>query len=232
MNRNQSCSYAVGKSRKSAPSGAERFNGRGVASVLAPRVTLGKMPAINEVMSISRERSNPTERMERLFRSHYASVVRYVRSRTSAETADDAVAETFLVAWRRLEEVPEEPLPWLLGVARNVIATQQRGARRRSALSSRLQDAVEDDAHASGEELSGVAVALASLPEKDREALTLIAWDGLAPKEAATVMGTSAGAFRVRLHRAKRRLRTALEAHSDSDKRPTSRPLQAKEHTS
>lgn len=181
---------------------------------------------------MSGERSIPTERMERLFRSHYAAVVSYVRCRVSAQTADDVVAETFLVAWRRLEDVPEESLPWLLGVARNVIATQQRGARRRTALSSRLQDEALENESVTVEELGAVTVALASLPEKDREALTLIAWDGLGPSEAAAVMGTSAGAFRVRLHRAKKRLRALLEAHADPHRMSSSRPLQAKEHTS
>jgi RNA polymerase sigma-70 factor, ECF subfamily len=121
------------------------------------------------------ERSSPTERMERLFRCNYSTVVSYVRSRIPAETADDIVAETFLVAWRRLDVVPEEPLPWLLGVARNVIATQQRGARRRTALCSRLEDAAGREEHAGAEELGAVTAALASLPERDREALTLIA---------------------------------------------------------
>ena len=169
--------------------------------------------------------------MECLFRCNYVAVVRYVRSRIPAEATDDVVAETFVVAWRRLDAVPEEPLPWLLGVARNVIATQRRGARRRTALSSRIQDAAGHNAQ-EVEELGAVAAALASLPEKDREALTLTAWDGLTPRDAAVVLGTSAGAFRVRLHRAKKRLRAALEANADSQTISTALRLKAKERTS
>lgn len=182
-------------------------------------------------------RDEPTihdaERMEVLFRSQYAGVVSYVRCRTSPESVDDVVAETFLVAWRRLDQVPGEPLPWLLGVARNVLATQRRGSRRRSALSWRLRStATETVEHLNAEELGPVATALASLSDKDREALTLIAWDGLRPSQAAAVLGESPGAFRVRLHRAKRRLiRRLLDEDGEQvELRATRRPLEAKEH--
>jgi RNA polymerase sigma-70 factor (ECF subfamily) len=73
------------------------------------------------------------QRFERLFRTHHAAVLAYVRRRASTERVDDAVAETFLVAWRRLDRVPDEPLPWLLGVARKVLATGARAERRRRA---------------------------------------------------------------------------------------------------
>jgi RNA polymerase sigma factor (sigma-70 family) len=151
------------------------------------------------------------EQLEELFQSHYPVVVSYARRRVPAESVDDVVAETFLVAWRRLEHIPAESLPWLLAVARNVIVTQQRGARRRRALQSRLQStAVEAVEHPSADELGPVAAALARLSENDREALTLIAWDGLRPSQAAAVLGESPATFRVRLHRAKRRLRHSL----------------------
>jgi RNA polymerase sigma-70 factor, ECF subfamily len=154
-----------------------------------------------------------SERFERLFRDHHRAVVAYVRRRAPGDIVDDVVDETFLVAWRRLERVPLEELPWLLGVARNVLATQRRGARRRQALtlrlgSSRGQAAVPDLADDPGGALS---TALARLAPKDREALTLIAWDGLSPHEAALALGEAPGTFRVRLHRARSRLRRALE---------------------
>jgi RNA polymerase sigma-70 factor (ECF subfamily) len=150
--------------------------------------------------------------MESLFRLHYAAVVAYVRRRASSDCVDDVVAETFLVTWRRLERVPEPALPWLLGVARNVLLTQNRGSRRRGALRSRLKSAGVEVADApSVEERGPVAIALDRLSEKDREALTLIAWDGLAPSEAALMLGDSANTFRVRVYRAKRRLKRLLE---------------------
>ncbi|MGN6378992.1 MAG: RNA polymerase sigma factor [Gaiellales bacterium] len=165
------------------------------------------------------------QRLEELFRRHHRAVAAYARRRVPGDTADDVVASTFLVAWRRLDDVPADSLPWLLAVARNVIATQQRGSRRRGALRLRLEHS--DTAAASpspGEEPAGhLAAALARLPANDREAITLIAWDGLQPAEAATVMGQSAAAFRVRLHRAKRRLRRELDRGGQADQN-TQRP--------
>lgn len=179
-------------------------------------VTLASLPAIERAMRRSvdggRHTVDAAERMEDLFRSHYSAVASYVRRRVPAESADDVVAETWMVAWRRLEHVPAEPLPWLIAVARNVIATQRRGALRRSALQVRLRSAttlkVEQP---SVEECGPVAAALAKLSERDREALMLTAWEGLRPAEAAAVLGESQGAFRVRLHRARRRLRSLCE---------------------
>jgi RNA polymerase sigma-70 factor (ECF subfamily) len=164
-----------------------------------------------------------TERFERLFRIHHAAVVAYVRRRAPADVVDDIVSETFLVAWRRLDRVPGEPLPWLLAVARNVLATQRRGGRRRHALTLRLGRATAEGSadteplvpragHALDDRLAG---ALAKLASKDREALTLVAWDGLEPHEAAFVLGESPGTFRVRLHRARGRLRGLLEERTE-----------------
>jgi RNA polymerase sigma-70 factor (ECF subfamily) len=162
------------------------------------------------------------ERLEELFRRHHAAVAAYARRRAPSDTADDVVASTFLVAWRRLEDVPGDPLPWLLAVARNVIATQQRGSRRRGALRRRLEHTRPGAAPPpSVEEPDGrVAAALGRLPESDREAITLIAWDGLQPAEAATVIGQSPAAFRVRLHRAKHRLRRELDRGGQADPCP------------
>lgn len=165
-------------------------------------------------------REERSGRFEQLFREHHAAVVSYVRRRTSEDAVDDAVEETFLVAWRRLDRVPAAELPWLLGVARNVLGTQRRGALRRQSLSRRVAAAQPESGVGEYESRGGsldprLARALAALPEKDREALTLIAWDGLEPQEAAVVVGASAGAFRVRLHRARRRLRRALDERPD-----------------
>ncbi|HTU88121.1 MAG TPA: RNA polymerase sigma factor [Solirubrobacteraceae bacterium] len=158
-----------------------------------------------------------TDRFEQLFRRHHRTVVAYVRRRAPAEAVDDIVGETFLVAWRRLNAVPERELPWLLGVARNVVATQRRGAIRRVALTRRLGSTA--GSATLGSEASPTAegvddrllAALAKLSAKDREALTLTAWDGLEPHEAAVVLGDTPGSFRVRLHRARKRLRGLLD---------------------
>lgn len=162
-------------------------------------------------------RDQETGRFERLFREQHAAVVAYVRRRVPEEAVDDVVEETFLVAWRRLDRVPAAERAWLLGVARNVIATQRRGAGRRQALALRLGQMTSGRpvAHTQPEPPQALdprlAGALDKLSDKDREALTLIAWDGLEPSQAALVLGDSPGAFRVRLHRARRRLRRLLE---------------------
>jgi RNA polymerase sigma-70 factor (ECF subfamily) len=165
-----------------------------------------------------REPDAASDRFERLFRSHHAAVVAYVRRRAHADVVDDVVDETFLVAWRRLDRVPREELPWLLGVARNVLATQHRGARRRRSLASRLAGAgVETTSFDVAAGAGGpVLAALARLAPKDREALTLVAWEGLAPHQAAQVLGEAPGTFRVRLHRARTRMKRSLEASARS----------------
>lgn len=154
--------------------------------------------------------------LERLFRRHYRDVVLYVRRRAEPDLVEDVVAETFLVAWRRLDEVPIDARPWLLGVARKTLATQRRSTARRQALVARLEAAQGSTEPGDQPSESGVSEAVMRLSEKDREAITLIAWDGLSSGEAAHVVGQSPIAFRVRLHRAKRRLRERLDAQDET----------------
>ena len=124
-------------------------------------------------------------------------------------------AETFLIAWRRLDDVPphEAALPWLLVTARRVLANRRRAAGRATTMPLLEADvngtAGLDPADAVAERAS-LATAFRRLDEADRETLALIAWDGLAPREAAVVAGCSAATFAVRAHRAKRRLATLL----------------------
>jgi RNA polymerase sigma factor (sigma-70 family) len=155
------------------------------------------------------------ERLRQLFRVHEPAVVAYVRRRARGDVVDDVVAETFLVAWRRLDDVPDEALPWLLGVARRVLSTHRRAAGRRERLGVRLiatHPGTRIDTPEPGD--GRVVAALARLSEKDREALILVAWDGLTPQQAAAVLGEPAGRFRVRLHRAKQRMKVLLNAPS------------------
>jgi RNA polymerase sigma-70 factor (ECF subfamily) len=130
------------------------------------------------------------------------------------EVVDDIVSETFLVVWRRLDDVPEVPLPWLLAVARNVVGTEWRGAARRERLWLKAQSGHVEGCDPGEPESAGGRVlgALAVLKERDREALTLVAWDGLTPAQAAAVLGEPSARFRQRLHRAGRRLRAELAA--------------------
>ncbi len=149
---------------------------------------------------------------EEVFNACYEPVYRYAARRVAPEAVQDVVSDTFLIAWRRHRELKGEPLPWLLGIARRVASTQRRGSARRDALHERLR--AEPAPVQTGGERAGhdpqLALALASLRERDREALILVAWDGLDHRTAATVMGCTAGSLRVRLHRARRRLARAL----------------------
>lgn len=150
------------------------------------------------------------EEFESLFDAHFRAVSAYALRRASRSEAEDAVAETFLVAWRRLDKVPENARPWLFGVARRMVANQRRAARRRGALSQRLSREPGGEWESSTDR-APVLEALTRLSERDRELLLLIAWEGLSIPEAAVALGCSAGAAKVRLHRARRRLRSELE---------------------
>jgi RNA polymerase sigma-70 factor, ECF subfamily len=154
------------------------------------------------------------ERFERIFRAHHLTVHAFARRRVAAEAVDDVVSETFTVAWRRLDDIPDDPLPWLLGVARNVVVTARRGEARRLRLQTRAQADYQAPTEEREPKLDGglINAALERLNERDREALTLVGWDGLTPTEAAAVIGIPPNRFRVRLHRAGRRLRWALDA--------------------
>jgi RNA polymerase sigma-70 factor (ECF subfamily) len=150
-------------------------------------------------------------RLEGLFAAHSAAVLAYARRRCDAATADDVLSEVFAIAWRRLDHVPIEAKPWLLAYARRVLANSRRGERRRVSLIRRLATvAPRADAHVPGS--GGVVQALATLGERDREALLLVAWDGLSVEEAGLVVGCSRRTFSMRLHRARKRLLDALPA--------------------
>ena len=155
------------------------------------------------------------ERFEAVYRELYAPICGYTLRRVrDPEDAAEAIAETFATLWRRFDRCPhgQELRPWLFGVARRVIANQRRGERRRSALGERMAANVEPAAlEALPEEpTSELARAFATLSEPDRELLSLVAWEGLTREELAVALGTSRAAVRLRLHRARKRLRDAL----------------------
>ena len=161
-------------------------------------------------------------RINDLYREHARDILGYaLRRTTDPEDAADVVAETFLVAWRRLGEVPldGEARLWLYGTARHVLANHDRGARRRDRLTERLRDELRQQlpaVHRPGEG-SALLEALAGLGEADRELLMLIGWEELTPAQAARALGISPLAARTRLHRARRRLRARLAKQSSSN---------------
>jgi RNA polymerase sigma factor (sigma-70 family) len=155
-------------------------------------------------------------------------VAAYVRRHAPPDDVQDIVAETFLQAWRRWESVPRPPIAWLIGTARKVIGNSRRTVRRRVALHDRLTllaaaaRSSEDTGLVATERMAALE-ALAALSDSHREALLLVAWDGLAPEDAASALGIKAGTFRVRAHRA----RAALQLDNSSERRATvvRRPL-------
>ncbi len=148
----------------------------------------------------------------------------FARRHCDQVTAQDVTAETFLVAWRRVDQLPDPPLPWLFGIARNVLRNQVRATIRRDRLveaitsapaTSRLGQAADADVV----ERFRLAEALSLLTDRERESLLLVAWDGLTPAQAATVSACSANTFARRLSRARARLAAALENTADPPRR-------------
>ncbi|MFP3969329.1 sigma-70 family RNA polymerase sigma factor [Actinomadura fulvescens] len=175
------------------------------------------------------------ERFTALFKCHYPDVLRYAARRSDPDRARDVAAETFLVAWRRLNEVPrdaDQVLPWLYSVARNTLANQHRGERRRLRLGARLGAAVP---RRTGADHAGTVVeslrlreALHGLSAADQETLRLVGWEGLDVAAAAAAAGCTPQTFAVRLHRARQRLDRAL-ADQDTGRARSRRTLAAKE---
>lgn len=149
-----------------------------------------------------------------MYEQFYRPVLAYALRRVPAEEAREVVDEAFLIAWRRLADVPNTPLPWLLVTTRNLISDLRRRGNRREALVQEIARISRDQSSAAADDsaLERITVlgALAGLTESDREALILTVWDGLGAKDAAFVLGISAATFAVRLHRARRRFASRL----------------------
>jgi RNA polymerase sigma factor (sigma-70 family) len=163
------------------------------------------------------------QRFNALFASYSSDIVAYCGWRAaSASDAQDAAAEVFLIAWRRLDELPEGDgaRVWLYATARKVLANQRRSSRRQAALRERLArngpPVVQEPSPSGGEELL-VHEALRRLRPRDREVLLLSEWEDLSPAQIAVVLGCGAMTARGRLHRARRRFRTAFEGLAAHD---------------
>ncbi|SDK12304.1 RNA polymerase sigma factor [Nonomuraea jiangxiensis] len=154
------------------------------------------------------------EQFGAMFDTYRPRVYAYAVSRCGLQLAEEVVSETFMVAWRRRDEMPAKAgLPWLLGVARNVTRELYRGELRRAALDEALRVWAEEAGPDVADEVAERATvlrALATLSDADKEVLTLIAWHGLTSAQAAKVVGSTRSAFFVRLHRARRRLEAAM----------------------
>ncbi|MEV6287988.1 sigma-70 family RNA polymerase sigma factor [Kribbella sp. NPDC051770] len=156
------------------------------------------------------------QRFERIFSDCYDPLVAYhLRRVANRGDVDDLVAETFLVAWRRLDDVPagSEALPWLYAVARNTLANHRRREDRRTALTEQLRAVPRSQPSSTSPEATALtAAAWNELPDRDREVLALIAWEGLDVDQVAVALNCSRNAVRIRLHRARRRFERLLRS--------------------
>jgi RNA polymerase sigma-70 factor, ECF subfamily len=157
------------------------------------------------------------DRFRRLVHEHTPAIGNYLRRRLYPLTLadlDDLVEETLLVVWRRIDSVPDEAeLPWMIGVARNVLRNARRSQYRRSNFESTLPQPADDP---SAEDLviadASVRDALISLNDDDREVLMLNAWDGLDTHALGVALSITTNAAAVRLTRAQARFRERFAA--------------------
>ncbi|MER6506710.1 sigma-70 family RNA polymerase sigma factor [Nonomuraea sp. NPDC001636] len=160
--------------------------------------------------------ADPESRFEEIYAFSYRPLLGYALRRCpDPDDAADVVAETFMIAWRRIEEVPggEEARLWLYGVARKVLANHRRGERRHERRTEALRAelaAAPVVAGPSVEDLSPLARAFKTLSDDDRELLALVAWEKLDTGQIATALGITRNAVRVRLYRARRRFARRL----------------------
>lgn len=171
---------------------------------------------------------DPEPGFESLYESLYPDLLRFVQRRAHRDHAEDVVADTFLVVWRRIDELPTErddQRAWAFGIARHMLLNDHRGAERRRALGVRLADA---SALSCGQSLCDpgadlvvgrvdLARAWLCLSQVHQEALALTVFEDLGAPQAAAVLGISPVAFRLRLSRARRALRLHLDHLSPSD---------------
>lgn len=152
-------------------------------------------------------------RFERLVELVGEPLRRYALRRLDPTAADDALAEAFLVLWRRLDDVPPgAELPWSYGVLRNCVANEARSARRRAGLLVRLSGQAAGPSPEPSEPGDPALIeAMALLRPAEQELLRLWAWEDLAPSDIAVVLGTTPNAVNIRLHRARRRLAELLD---------------------
>jgi RNA polymerase sigma-70 factor, ECF subfamily len=164
---------------------------------------------------------SPEARFRAVYEATYADLLRFAQRRVDPSHAEDVAADVFLVAWRRLDDMPNgvgDARPWLFGVARATILNHRRSSRRRDALAVRLADATlgiaADTSEGHAASRVDLAAAWARLSAAEQEAISLTVWEGLDSAQAGVVLGCSATAYRIRLSRARRALRRHLgEAH-------------------
>ncbi len=172
-------------------------------------VTNRRQPDVT-LLEAGKDPTMDRDEFELCWRDNVQQVTAYSLRHVGRNDAGDIVSATFLAAWR-VGPVPSPALPWLLTVAKGQIRNHLRAQGRQQRLTSQLEllercAADASDASVSALERSSALEALAALPTKDREALLLVAWDGLTTEQAAKVLGCRPGALRTRVHRARQRV--------------------------
>jgi RNA polymerase sigma-70 factor (ECF subfamily) len=169
-----------------------------------------------------RTKTNRHATVEALHEANAADLLSYFGRRiTIAADAADLLSETFVVAWRRIDDLPADPQQarmWLFGVARRVLANFHRGAARRHDATERLHAhlAALPSSHVDADTLD-VRAAIAALPDDQAELIRLVLWDGFTLGEAARILGSTEATARGRYQRARLRLREMLTAADDTD---------------
>ncbi len=147
-----------------------------------------------------------------LWEAYAGAIYAFAARRISQSCVEDVVADTFLVAWRRRDDVPDKALPWLYGVAGNVVRQSYRNDDRWRRLLERIGAETPSAVASSENELSlEFRDALAVMDWEEREILLLVGWEGLTRREVADVLGTTPSAARMRLSRARRRFEEILK---------------------
>lgn len=139
-----------------------------------------------------------------------------LRRTANPDDAADCLAETFLIAWDKRDQIPTDEgqaKPWLFGVARNVLRRARETTRNRSTTVAALARELSRPPASAVTETT-MTLALAHLPPLDREIIELLAWDGLTPREVATILELTPNLVRIRSHRARLKLREHLAANT------------------
>ncbi|MGF7120677.1 RNA polymerase sigma factor [Rhodococcus sp. BE178] len=161
-------------------------------------------------------------RFTELYRQLYRRVWAYAARRAPDQIAQEATDEAFLIAWKKLDQLPTDPLPWLLVATRHALSEHRRREDKQltliewAASGSLLSPPTAPGADDAALERLSVLAALQTLSEQDRETLMLTVWDGLSYRQSAEAVRCSTTAFAVRHHRARRRLSAALAIQDSS----------------
>lgn len=167
-------------------------------------------------------------RFVELYESYFRLVYGYCLRRLASDRVDDAVADTFLVAWRRMDEVPngDAALPWLYGVAYRVLSTHWRARSRRSRLEKKLMGlgvaavSSAEDYVVVGDEYRLLLDSLSRLRPRDQEVIRLSAWEQLSHVEIGSIFEISPDAAKQRLYQARRKLQREFERSTHKNANP------------